>query len=132
MIEKLGQFTPVTKLNRDELLFAAGRASARSPRVWKWLAGGLALAQSVTLAAWFYMTPLASPVVPTKPTSVEAPLRNPDPPPLPPEPNSYLELTRRITENGLPRSVPGTNETGPLSPPLTAGSRPGSIQHLNF
>ena len=136
MIEKLTRFTPVTTLNRDELLFAAGRASARSPRIWKWLVGGLALSQSVTLAAGCWLTPVASsPFVPTM--AVEAtPLLIPETPQAPasltPDPSSYLELSRRMTDDGFPRSAPAPNETGPVSPPLTAGSRLGSIQHLNF
>ena len=136
MIEKLSQFTPVTTLKRDEMLFHAGRASVRTPRIWKWLVGGLALSQSLTLAAFLWLTPNTSPVAPT--TAVEAtPLLIPEtssqtPPPLTPEPSSYLELSRRMTDDGFPRSAPVPNETGPVSPPLTAGSRLGSIHHLNF
>lgn len=137
MIDKLSRFTPVTTLNRDEMLFQAGRASVRNPRIWKWLVGGLALSQSVTLAAWFWLTPVTnSPVVPT--LAVEAtPLLIPETPPqVPvsptPDPSSYIELSRRMTDDGFPRLTPVPNETGPVSPPLTAGSRLGSIHHLNF
>ncbi len=137
MIDKLSRFTPVTALNRDEMLFQAGRASVRPPRIWKWLVGGLTLSQSVTLAAWFWLTPITSnPVVPT--LVVEAtPLLIPETPPrapasLTPDPSSYLELSRRMTDDGFPRSAPGPNETGPVSPPLTAGSRLSASHHLNF
>lgn len=136
MIDKLTQFTPVTTLNRDEMLFQAGRASVRPPRIWKWLVGGLTLSQSATVAAWFWLTPVTSPVVPT--LVVEAtPLLIPETPPqapssLTPDPSSYLELSRRMTDDGFPRSAPVPNETGPVTPPLTAGSRLGSISYLNF
>ncbi len=137
MIDKLTRFTPVTTLNRDEMLFQAGRASGRSPRIWKWLVGGLTLSQTVMLAAWFWLTPVtSSPVVPAM--AVEAtPLLIPETPPQAPasptpDPSSYLELSRHMSDDGFPRSAPGPNETGPVSPPLTAGSRLRSISHLNF
>ena len=137
MIDKLTQFTPVTTLNRNEMLFQAGRASVRTPRIWKWLVGGLALSQSATVAAWFWLTPVtSSPVVPT--LVVEAtPLLIPETPPqapasLTPDPSSYLELSRRMTDDGFPRSAPVPNDIGPVSPPLTAGSRLSVSHHLNF
>lgn len=136
MIDKLSRFTPVTTLNRDEMLFQAGRASVRSPRIWKWLVCGLALSQSATLAAWFWLTPvITNPVVPALVVE-ETPLLIPETPRAlaspTPDPSSYLELSRRMTDDGFPRSVPGPNETGPVSPPLTAGSRLTASHHLNF
>ena len=136
MIDKLTRFTPVTTLNRDEMFFQAGRTSVRPPRIWKWLVGGLMLSQSVTLVAWFWLTPISSPVVPAMAVE-EMPLLIPETPPHAPasptpDPSSYLELSRRMTDDGFPRSAPAPNETGPVPPPLTAGSRLGSIHHLNF
>jgi hypothetical protein len=50
-VERLSGFTPdAGRLDRDALLFAAGRSSARSPRGWKTLALLLAGTQSLSLA----------------------------------------------------------------------------------
>jgi hypothetical protein len=44
VVERLSRFTPdAGGLDRDSLLFAAGRASARPNRPWVALAAGLAL-----------------------------------------------------------------------------------------
>ena len=49
--DRLSQFTPAFgDLDRDALLFAAGRASARPDRKWPALAALLALSQALTLA----------------------------------------------------------------------------------
>jgi hypothetical protein len=51
LIERLSRFTPNTGgLDRDALLFAAGRASVRTSRWWKVLAGFLGGSQVLTLA----------------------------------------------------------------------------------
>jgi hypothetical protein len=50
-IERLSLFTPDgSRLDRDALLFAAGRASGRRHRAWPAVAGLLAAAQLLTLA----------------------------------------------------------------------------------
>lgn len=49
--ERLSQFTPSAgRLDRDALLFAAGRSSARPNRAWQGLAAVLAATQAITLA----------------------------------------------------------------------------------
>jgi hypothetical protein len=49
-LERLNQFTPDPgRLNRDALLFAAGRSSARPSRPWQALAGLLAGTQALSL-----------------------------------------------------------------------------------
>src|ERR1700722_1998797 len=51
LAERLKQFTPNgAALDRDALLFHAGRASVRAPGGWKMLAAALAAGQIVTLA----------------------------------------------------------------------------------
>jgi hypothetical protein len=53
LAERLSRFTPdVSTLNRDELLFAAGRASAPPARRWQLCASGLALTQIAMLLLW--------------------------------------------------------------------------------
>jgi hypothetical protein len=51
LIERLGRFTPeAAGLDRNAVLFAAGRASARPNRRWQALAGGLAACQLISVA----------------------------------------------------------------------------------
>ena len=50
ILERLSRFTPDSRgLDRDALLFAAGRASARPNRGWKSLASALAVTQLFSL-----------------------------------------------------------------------------------
>ncbi len=58
LAERLSRFTPdASGLDRDALLFAAGRASARPPRRWQMLAGALAACQLATLVCLWPRTP---------------------------------------------------------------------------
>jgi hypothetical protein len=51
LIERLSRFTPdAGQLDRDALLFNAGRASVRPKRAWGIVAGSLAASQILTLA----------------------------------------------------------------------------------
>ncbi len=60
---KLSRFTPASAgLDRDALLLAAGRASARPSRLWKTVAGILGASQVLTLAL---LWPRAVPPVPS-------------------------------------------------------------------
>jgi len=85
LIKRLSQFTPDgSGLDRDGLLFAAGRASARPSRCWPALAGMLAVSQVVILAIVFWPhsgTPVpdlikAPPIVTVEPAP---PLDHPEP-----------------------------------------------------
>lgn len=61
LAEKLGRFTPdTTGLDRDALLFHAGRASAQPRQIWPALAGMLVLSQAATLL--FFLTQSPEPV----------------------------------------------------------------------
>ncbi len=58
LAERLSRFTPdAGKLDRDALLFAAGRASARPGRRWMALTGALAASQLLTLLFLWPRTP---------------------------------------------------------------------------
>ena len=60
-LERLSAFLPDPgSLNRDELLFAAGRSSARPSRGWKMLASALAATQALSLVL---MLPPARPLL---------------------------------------------------------------------
>jgi hypothetical protein len=51
LTDRLGRFTPdATGLDRDAILFAAGRGSVRPQHHWKTVAAVLALTQTLTLA----------------------------------------------------------------------------------
>ena len=92
VIETLQAFTPAT-VNRDEMLFAAGKASARTPRFWKIAVAALLLSQSLTLLGW-----LAWPRAVTVEVQVVVPIETPREPSRPtesePPKGSYLELLR--------------------------------------
>src|SRR6516165_5165033 len=81
ILERLSRFTPdAGRLNRDALLFAAGRDSARPNRGWKTLASLLAGTQALSLAL---LWPHSSPPVERSTVSVvgvPAPSAAPEPP----------------------------------------------------
>lgn len=80
-IERLSRFTPdAGGLDRDALLYAAGRASAHPNRIWIALAATLALTQPVSLMlVWPHVVPPAAhaPVditsLPMRSATVESP-----------------------------------------------------------
>jgi hypothetical protein len=81
ILERLSRFTPdAGRLDRDALLFAAGRASARPNRGWMTLASLLAGTQALSLAL---LWPHSSPPVERSTVSVvgvPAPSAAPEPP----------------------------------------------------
>jgi hypothetical protein len=80
LLERLSRFTPdAGGLDRDKLLYAAGRASARPNRGWIALAAALAVTQVLTVVL-LWPRP-APPVAHTPP-----PAAQPAAPPAPPEP----------------------------------------------
>lgn len=69
--ERLRRFRPKGgTIDRDSLLFAAGRASAQPNRLWKGLSAVLGVTQVLTLA-YFFGSPTAAPT-----PIVQAPRRN--------------------------------------------------------
>jgi hypothetical protein len=93
LAERLSRFTPdCAGLNRDALLFAAGRASVRPNRRWQLLAGMLAACQLLTLAGLWTRTPPARIDQPT-----EAVQRSePAPLPIPHDPSELGVLSERL------------------------------------
>lgn len=81
ILERLSRFTPdAGRLDRDAMLFAAGRASARPNRGWMALASLLAGTQALSLALFW---PHSSPSVEKSTVSivgVPAPSAAPEPP----------------------------------------------------
>jgi hypothetical protein len=132
VIAKLGQFTPATGLDRDELLFRAGRASAPSARGWKVAAGLLVVGQLATAVAWAAW-PRPEPTIVRVP--VEVPVSPPDEPsdypPLPagePGASSYLVMSRSVSQGTLPAPQPSGGSSTEPTVILTAGSRGGVFE----
>lgn len=112
VIGKLESFTPAV-VDRDALLFAAGRASAKPSSFWKRVAAALAVSQAVTLGLWFVPKRSDPPtVVPQEIVVVPD-----EPPPAVPDPYSLFALAR----GGEPQR--GDFTAGPSRPPLTAFSK---------
>jgi hypothetical protein len=111
VIDKLTRFTPTDRLDRDELLFRAGRASAPGRQVWIVLVGILAASQVTTIALW-YTQPRPVEIVPEVPIPADAP----SPPRFVPDSYGSLRATwdgDRLpdTLNDLVRSEPLTLRT---------------------
>ena len=51
VIETLAKLKPAAA-DRDAILFAAGRASARRSPIWKWISAGLVVSHLVLLFVW--------------------------------------------------------------------------------
>jgi hypothetical protein len=114
-LEKLKRFSPVV-VNRDAILFEAGRASARPGSYWKWLAIALLMSHLGWVAIWFWPTQSAK-----KPEVVEQPATAPEP--EPPVPSSYLAMWRDISQSGELAPVSSSNVETSDEEPLRAFSR---------
>jgi hypothetical protein len=123
LAETLSRFTPnASGLNRDSLLFAAGRASVRPSRSWQVLAGGLAAAQVLTLLClWPRTTPVpvptATPFAADKASGSE---------PVPEhDPSAWGALRQRMMEKDLDYPMPPSDQPMvPPNPPLHAFGKP--------
>ena len=117
LTDALARFTPVPGIDRDALLFEAGRRAARPSRRWPVLAGMLAVSQVVTLIALWPRT--AEPA--TAPVSTEAPVHEFVIPPTPsPLPEMWTAGSRPDVLASPPRPVDG--EFISAGPPLTVRS----------
>ena len=115
MPERLSRFTPdAGSLDRDNLLFEAGRRSVRPSRRWQILAGVLSVAQVLTLLIlWPHpQPPVESPnVPPPPPASVDPPSSLPSA-----GPELWL-LSSQMREGQLP-APPAGEPLVPDPPPL--------------
>jgi len=118
MTDRLGRFTPnAAGLDRDAILFAAGRRSARGSWVWKAAAVVLAVSQVVTLVALWPKSPAV--VAPIAAPAALAPMDEPAPPESPP-PDVWTAGSRPdVVQQSEPLS---TVQFIPSDPPLTARS----------
>jgi hypothetical protein len=129
LAERLSRFTPnAAGLDRDALLFAAGRASVRPNRHWKILAAVLAASQLLTLVSLWPHTPTSSPPAPSlmAPTD-SSPLAASEPDPS--GDAQTVDLYDRLLSRDLERPAPINSESlVPPEPPLRAfGTPPSTI-----
>ena len=122
LAERLSAFTPDgSGLDRDGLLFAAGKASARPNTWWVALAGLLAAGQVATLV-WLWPKPAPQVVTPA-PVPAPAPAEPEEPPASSPpseSPAPWMVDRRRLTEAAeRPRPVPARSLVSD-APPLRA------------
>jgi hypothetical protein len=124
--QSLSRFTPNTaELNRDALLFAAGRASVRPSRTWQTLAGVLAVAQVLTLVCLWPRTPLPA-TTPTAMPFAASESSRPEPAPES-DPSAWGALRQRMLEKDLDYPTPSSDQPMvPPDPPLHAFGRPPS------
>src|SRR5437764_15363134 len=95
--ERLSRFTPdATGLDRDGLLFAAGRASARPNRRWIALAGALAACQLLTLTLLWLRPAGPKDALVTAPAVPEAAASSS---PRPADPSELWALNRRALQS---------------------------------
>jgi hypothetical protein len=114
VIRDLQAFTPVG-LDRDAVLFAAGRTTARRWGGWKWVAVSLAMTNAFSLGVLLWPKPVPPP---PQVMNVEPPTVIEPPEPYRPDPSSYIALRQgwnaphRPTVAGEPPAMPPT----PLTP----------------
>jgi hypothetical protein len=128
-IVKLAQFSPALAIDPAELLFAAGRASARTHWGWKAAVLALALSNGALGAVLVFGSRDAPSVAAPTPVPVVSPepLLAPASPPAPvDEPWSYRAL--RATDPELaPSTEPVTNLTPSREPLSVLSGRRGDI-----
>jgi hypothetical protein len=123
IIQRLSQFTPDgSSLDRDALLFAAGRASVRPNRGWMAAAGVLAACQLLTLVLLWPQSPISG-------TQLVATTAGPAKvvmPPSSPDASELVIMNRRwlaSKDGDLLPSGP-TADLVPAAPPLHAFAAP--------
>jgi hypothetical protein len=126
--ERLSRFTPdAAGLDRDAVLFAAGRASARPNRRWMALAGALAACQLLTLVSLWPRTPSGR----IEPPTVAVQPSEPVAPPIPHDPSELGALSERLLASEGNWIAPA--DDGPMiapEPPLRAFDPPPA-KYLN-
>jgi hypothetical protein len=114
---RLSRFTPDSSgLDREALLFAAGRASAPRARRWQILAGLLVASQLLTLVLLW--PPVSSPVHPS--LALPNPTIEPAPPPAPEGPLPWSVGNRSFALEGDLPAPAAIESLVPPDPPLRA------------
>lgn len=128
-VAKLAKFTPAASTDAAELLFAAGRASARAPLAWKAAVVSLVLSNVALCACLLFalrnaptVAPIPAPAVPQQPESV------PVPPASSPVDDPWSYRTLRATDPEFSPTVePVANLTPPREPLTARSGRAGDI-----
>lgn len=130
LAERLSRFTPdAANLDRDALLFAAGRASAHPSRRWQTLAGVLAASQVLTLVCLWPRTPPTSTPPPVPFAASDSPRADTPSNETTQYPPPQWTPRTRLRSLDLDNPQPPSDEPMvPPDPPLHAfGSPPASI-----
>ncbi len=107
LAEHLSRFTPDgSGLDRDTLLFAAGRASVRPSRLWPVLAGLLLLSQTLSLFFLWPHSPTPEPNRMTETSRAVDPLDLPLPAAADPDPASLRYLAGQLDSPEPPSDKP--------------------------
>jgi hypothetical protein len=119
LTEKLGRFTPdLSGLDRDALLFQAGRASAgRQRRLWPALAGLLALSQAATLLFFLTRVTESSPTVVVIRTDPGGSAAVKDSPPDSPQEPSQWSYRRAVMTGDIDDLPPLKRDEASVTPP---------------
>jgi hypothetical protein len=118
LIGKLSQFNPVSNsIDRDALLFAAGRASVPRKRGWQALAGILACSQAAMLALWISHASSPVPGLGTSPLLAELPMPNSMAQLAGADlkSSSYAKLMQQAASGDLPAPIPIEDPVRPRS-----------------
>ena len=136
VFDRLARFSPdSTGLDPADVLFRAGRASARTPRGWKVAVVGLVISHVVTVLVLVRSNHPTAPTPEVAPTPVVVPLPAPRPeslpepapgPTSPPSPWSYGAMLGVTDLDQLPTPSPTAGLT-PDGPPLTPLSFRGQV-----
>ncbi len=129
LAERLSRFTPDGGgLDRDALLFAAGRASARPNRRWVALAAALAASQLLTLVSLWPPAKTPAPAPPSAAFALPGPSEGPPPPR---DPSGLAALSERLLASE--GDWPAPADAGPVidpEPPLRVSDAPPA-KYLN-
>lgn len=128
-LERLSRFTPdAGRVDRDALLFATGRASARPNRGWISLAAVLASTQLLSLVfLWPHATPPGVGTS-TQVANAPAPSMLPGPPAFETSANPGLWSVRPSLLKSDPEGRPDTGTFVDSGPPLRAFNSPSSFK----
>jgi hypothetical protein len=126
LAERLSRFTPDgCGLDRDALLFAAGRASVRPQRRWQMLSGVLAACWLLTFVSLWPRTPPSAAVPLASHPSMD---RMPEEDPLPTPPRQWTPRTSLLSIDVENPEPPSDEPMVPSGPPLRAfGTPPATI-----
>ena len=128
-LERLSRFTPdAGGLDRDSLLYAAGRASVRPNRAWIAVTTALAVTQALTLA--LVLRPTAPPASPPLSPAVQPPVTAPPEPTWsdPSDSPGLWSVHRGLLDaTSEDRPAPAAGTLIESEPPLRAFAPPSSI-----